>query len=99
MAECYCGHHHSRVEVAAASCGDECECNFKCTGNDRACGGRDRISVFEWEDDVPKEEPPPANDIVLGGEPKGCFVDDPNTRVLDGHSFESDDMTGEVCMD
>lgn len=97
MAECFCGKKLSREHVKAATCHNACECDFKCRGNDYACGGRDRISVFEWEQDITTDERPPVEDEVPGAEAKGCFVDDPNDRVLGEDTFQSYEMTGKVC--
>ena len=94
FAECFCG------DTVPSGDGKANKCDRPCSGEPwEVCGGHSRINIYEFWEGVDgsssSDEGEPTSlkdDAVEGALALGCYKDDKNNRVLDGHKF--DDKTG-----
>ncbi|KAF2676831.1 WSC-domain-containing protein, partial [Lentithecium fluviatile CBS 122367] len=90
--QCFCG-----TSVSASSAPEE-ECNLPCNGDStQACGGADRVSVYQ--------DPtfPDADDIAVSSDylSLGCYTEGAAGRSLDYSQWDfldEDTMTTETCL-
>lgn len=98
--ECWCGVHLVSPELASPVLSTSSDCAQACSGDSTSvCGDDDRINVYGAVDDPNVLDPA----ILVGTNllnqylSVGCYSDSYEKRLLDGYSFEADDMTATKC--